>query len=75
MAKTFYFKATTKDGRVAVRSSQTKAYTRAFIHADGRRANWATAGHVPPEASKRPGELVDAVEITAKEYREFLRKD
>lgn len=69
---TRYFKATNSKGRVETRSSDTKLYTRAFIHADGRRANWATGDHTPPEASRRPGEICPAVEITRKEYREIL---
>lgn len=70
---TRYFKAVGSHGRVETRCSDTKLYTRAFLHDSGARANWATAGHTPPEAGRKAGELVDAVEIDAAEYRRLKK--
>lgn len=67
-----YYKATRSDGVVATRSTTSKAYTRAFVRPNGM-SNWATGDHTPPEASKHQGEVVEAVEITAKEYRELKK--
>lgn len=66
---TRYYKATAKNGRVHTRCTDTKVYTRAFIPDSGGRANWASAGYTPVEARQKVGELVDAVEIDAAEYR------
>lgn len=67
---TRYFKATRSDGVIATRSSASKNYTRAFVTPRGS-SNWATGSHIPPEAAKHEGEVVPAVEITGKEYREL----
>lgn len=69
---TKYFKATRSDGVIATRSSDSKDYTRAFVRPSGR-SNWATGTNTPPEASKQVGEVVPAVEITAKEYRDLKK--
>ncbi len=66
-----YYKATTKDGRVATRSTTSKDYAVAFIHEGSTRSNWASSGHTPPEASRCKGELCVAYEISAKDYREL----
>ncbi len=63
-----YFKATNSLGTVATRSSESRVYDKAFIPNRGK-ASWASAGHTPPEASRRVGEICPAVEIDAKEYR------
>lgn len=71
---TRYFKATSKAGRVVTRCTDTKLYTRAFIPDSGGPANWSSAGYTPPEAGRKAGELVDAVEIDAAEYRRLKRE-